>query len=150
MTTAKHGAKQTVNALPVMTVTVMHGKMEMPSMENAHTSTDPKIKQQKTPQLVEEAQENMISTANVLTITRHVSNAIKILHLMPTELVRLCQSATATKFLVARVLNAVLVSTWTWTIRVFSYLPIALKSIKVESVLNVKLLLSWLHKICAF
>jgi hypothetical protein len=44
MTTAKPGAKQTANASHVMTVMVMHGKMEIPLMENARITMEIKLK----------------------------------------------------------------------------------------------------------
>ncbi len=89
MTTVKHGVIQMVSVSSVMTVMVMHGKMEMPLMENVHTTMGLKLMkmtQSITAQiqimepLVEvKAPKNMTPTANASMLTKSVPNATQIM-----------------------------------------------------------------------
>ena len=84
MTTVKHGAPKMGNVSSVMTVMVTHGKMEMPSMENAHTTMGLKTTTT-TKQLLKFLPNSLMatmSTANALTISMCVSNATSHLSLI--------------------------------------------------------------------
>ncbi len=108
-----------VSVSSVMTVMVMHGKMETLLMENAHTTTDLRMKETTQlmtttqfltiPQLVE-ASQTMIPTACVSMTTKNVSNATEILRLTLRESVKKSQLVTAIVSLMVLASNVTLVS----------------------------------------